>query len=136
MAELIKKYRGLLLYGIFGVLTTLINLAVYYICYEKSGIPNIPSTVIAWVVAVAFAFVTNKIWVFDSKSMDVKTLLYEATTFVGCRLATGVFELVVMYVTVDLLQVNGMLMKLIVNVVVIVLNYVASKLVIFKKKDI
>lgn len=134
MIEMIKKYRGLIMYGIFGVLTTVINLIVYWLCYEKIGIANVPSTVIAWIAAVLFAFVTNKIWVFESKSTDMKTLLYEASTFVSCRLATGVLEIAIMYVTVDMMRFNGMLMKLFVNIIVIILNYVASKLVIFKKK--
>ena len=93
-----------------------------------------PSTALAWLLAVIFAFATNKKWVFDSQSMEWKVLLYELASFFACRIATGVFDMAVMYVAVDVMAWNEMLWKLLSNVIVIILNYVASKLVIFKKK--
>ena len=122
--EYLEKYRELLLYGIFGVLTTLINIVVYSLCYERLGISNVASNVVAWILSVLFAFITNKIWVFDSKSMEVSVLLKEAVSFFGCRLATGLLDLAIMYVTVDVMAWNSMLMKCI-----------ASKLVIFAHKQ-
>ena len=133
--EYLEKYRELLLYGIFGVLTTLINIVVYSLCYERLGISNVASNVVAWILSVLFAFITNKIWVFDSKSMEVSVLLKEAVSFFGCRLATGLPDLAIMYVTVDVMAWNSMLMKCISNVIVIVVNYIASKLVIFAHKQ-
>lgn len=133
--EYLEKYRELLLYGIFGVLTTLINIVVYSLCYERLGISNVASNVVAWILSVLFAFITNKIWVFDSKSMEVSVLLKEAVSFFGCRLATGLLDLAIMYVTVDVMAWNSMLMKCISNVIVIVVNYIASKLVIFAHKQ-
>lgn len=133
--EYLEKYRELLLYGIFGVLTTLINIVVYSLCYERIGISNVASNVVAWILSVLFAFITNKIWVFDSKSMEVSVLLKEAVSFFGCRLATGLLDLAIMYVTVDVMAWNSMLMKCISNVIVIVVNYIASKLVIFAHKQ-
>ena len=133
--EYLEKYRELLLYGIFGVLTTLINIVVYSLCYERLGISNVASNVVAWILSVLFAFITNKIWVFDSKSMEVSVLLKEAVSFFGCRLATGLLDLAIMYVTVDVMTWNSMLMKCISNVIVIVVNYIASKLVIFAHKQ-
>ncbi len=133
--EYLEKYRELLLYGIFGVLTTLINIVVYSLCYERFGVSNVASNVVAWILSVLFAFVTNKIWVFDSKSMEVSVLLKEAVSFFGCRLATGLLDLAIMYVAVDVMAWNSMLMKCISNVIVIVVNYIASKLVIFAHKQ-
>lgn len=134
MLELIKKYKSLIAYAFFGVCTTGINIVSYGLCYEGLGLPNVVSNIIAWIVAVAFAFVTNKLWVFDSKTIEKETLLYEVTTFVSCRLATGVMDLGIMYVGVDILNLPSMILKVVSNILVIVLNYVASKLVIFKKK--
>lgn len=133
--EYLGKYRELLLYGIFGVLTTLINIVVYSLCYGQLGISNVASNVIAWILSVLFAFVTNKIWVFDSKSTEFSVLFKEAVSFFGCRLATGLLDLAIMYVTVDVMAWNSTLMKCISNVIVIVVNYVASKLVIFAHKQ-
>lgn len=133
--ELSVRYKGLLLYGIFGVLTTVINIVVYAAANDYFGISNVMSNVIAWVASVIFAYITNKIWVFESKSMVVKVLLFEIITFFGCRLATGLLDLAIMYVSVDKLGLPNMGMKCLSNVIVIVANYVASKLVIFKKAE-
>ena len=132
---MLKKYRSLISYGVFGVLTTVINIAVYALCYQKLGISNVVSNIVAWTIAVLFAFITNKLWVFESKSMELTVLVREAVSFFGCRLATGVLDLAIMYVTVDRLALNSTLMKCISNIIVIVVNYVASKLVIFKQKE-
>ena len=123
------------MYAIFGGLTTVVNMVSYYLSFNVLKIPNVPSTVIAWVLAVAFAFVTNKLWVFDSPSFDAKTLKHEIPTFFGARLATGVLDVAIMYLAVDLMHWNPTVWKLISNVLVIIINYVASKLVIFRKKD-
>lgn len=131
---LVKKYKELIMYGIFGVLTTVINIVTYTILYNQLGVSNVVSNVIAWILSVLFAYVTNKIWVFESKSVELKVLLYEMGSFFGCRLATGLLDLAIMYVTVDVLTRNSTLMKCISNVIVIVANYIFSKLVIFKKK--
>lgn len=131
--ELIMKYRSMILYVVFGALTTLVNMAAYALCFSVLGIPNVPSTVIAWVLAVSFAFVTNKLWVFDSKSWDGRTLRHEIPAFFGARLLTGLLDVGIMYVTVDVMGWNGMVWKLISNVIVIILNYIASKLFIFRK---
>ena len=137
--ELIKnlliKHKSFIMYAIFGVLTTVINMAAYYVLYNVLSWSNMASTALAWFVAVVFAFVTNKKWVFDSQSMEAKVLLYELFSFFLCRIATGVFDMVVMYVAVDVMHANEMFWKLTANVLVILLNFVASKLIIFKKKD-
>ena len=134
LKNLLKKYKSFLMYGIFGVLTTIVNLLVYNLCYYKAGINNTISNIIAWILAVAFAYITNKLWVFDSKSWKMSVLRREVTAFVSCRLATGIMDLVIMYICVDILGWHAMLMKLASNVLVIILNYIFSKLIIFKKR--
>lgn len=131
--ELVKKYKSIVSYLFFGVCTTLINLIVYYICYNYFCIANVPSVIIAWLLAVMFAFVTNKVFVFESKRFDYKTIRFEISTFFSCRLLTGILDVVVMYMAVDVFDLNSTLWKLLSNMLVIVLNYIASKLVIFKK---
>lgn len=132
--ELAKKYRSFILYAVFGVFTTIVNLVVYHLCYYEAGMSNLLSNVFAWVMAVTFAYLTNKSWVFESKSWSWSVLRVEVPAFVSCRLATGFMDLAIMYFSVDILGWHAMLMKFISNVLVILLNYVFSKLVIFKKK--
>ena len=131
---LFTKYKSLIMYAVFGVLTTVVNMVSYYLSYNILHIPNVPSTIIAWVLAVAFAFITNKLWVFDSPSFDAQTLKHEIPTFFGARLATGVLDVAIMYLAVDLMHWNPTFWKLVSNILVIIINYVASKLVIFRKK--
>ena len=133
--ELFFKYKSFIMYVFFGVCTTLLNWGSYYLCYNVAGIPNVPSTIIAWVLAVAVAFITNKLWVFDSRSFEKKTLFHEIWTFTAARLATGILDVGIMYLTVDVLGWNSTLWKLLSNIIVIILNYVFSKLVVFKRKN-
>lgn len=135
MRELLLKYKSFILYAVFGGLTTLINWGSYYLCYNIVHIPNVPSTIIAWILAVAFAFITNKIWVFDSKSFDGKTLIHEIWTFTSARLATGFLDVGIMFLTVDIMGWDSTVWKLISNILVIILNYILSKLIIFKKEN-
>lgn len=129
---LLEKYKAIILYGIFGVLTTLINIVVYEAFYRYVGWSNVMSNIAAWVAAVTVAFITNKLWVFESKTTEKKTLIFEISSFFGCRIATGVLDLAIMYVAVDEMALNSTLMKCISNVIVIIVNYIASKLLIFK----
>lgn len=134
MIDLLKKYRSFILYAVFGVFTTVVNLVVFHLCYYEAGMGNLLSNVFAWIMAVTFAFLTNKSWVFESRSWAWKVLRTEIPAFVSCRLATGVMDLAIMYVSVDVLGWHAMLMKFLSNVLVILLNYIFSKLVIFRKK--
>ena len=132
--SLIEKYFDILSYLFFGVLTTAVNYLVYLPCYNLWGLSGTASNVIAWVFAVAFAYVTNKPFVFRSHDWSAKTVIPELTKFVGCRLGSGGLETLIILVTVDLLGWNGNVMKLLTSVIVIVVNYVASKLLVFRKK--
>lgn len=130
---LFKKYKQIILYLFFGGCTTLINWAAYVLCYNLLTVENVVSTVIAWVVSVAFAFVTNKIWVFESA--NDKGLIFEIWTFVAARLITGLLDVAIMYVAVDKFNMNSTLWKLLSNIIVIMLNYIFSKFIIFKKGE-
>ena len=130
---LIEKYYDILVYLVFGVLTTVVNYFVYLPCYNRLGLSASISNLIAWVVAVAFAYLTNKPFVFRSHDWSSKTVIPELTKFVGSRIASGALETAIIFVTVDLLLWNGNIMKLITSVLVVIMNYVASKLLVFRK---
>ena len=132
--ELMKNYRSFIAYAVFGVMTTVVNIVAYNLCYTLAGVSNTLSNVIAWILAVTFAYGTNKVWVFGSKSWKWSVLKKEITAFISCRLATGIMDLVIMYICVDILNWHAMLMKICSNILVIILNYVFSKLIIFKKR--
>lgn len=132
--ELMIKYKSFILYAIFGVLTTVVNVVTYYLFAKVFGCGTAISTIIAWFVAVLFAYVTNKKWVFDSPSWEKDVLIKELIAFFSCRLLTGLLDFIIMMVFVDVLHFNDLIIKVISNIIVIILNYVASKLVIFKKK--
>lgn len=131
---LVEKYWDILSYLVFGVMTTVVNYAVYLPIYNLLGLSAAVSNVIAWVAAVAFAFLTNKPFVFKSHDWSARTVFPELTKFVSCRIASGAMETVILLLTVDLLGWNGNIWKLITQVLVVILNYVTSKLVVFRKK--
>ena len=116
-----EKYRSILIYIIFGVLTTAVNYLVYIPCLNLLGLSASVSNIIAWCVAVLFAFLTNKPFVFESKDWSVKTVVPEFTKFVGTRVASGLVETLILLVTVDLLGWNGNIWKLVTNVIVVIL---------------
>ncbi len=129
-----SKYKQFFFYLLFGCLTTAVNVAAYYLCYNILQIENTVSVVIAWILSVAFAYITNKLFVFESSSFEKTTMKHEVLSFVGCRALTGLFDVAIMYVAVDVLSGNSLLWKLFSNVIVIILNYIASKIFIFRKK--
>ena len=130
---LIEKYWDILTYLVFGVLTTVVNYLVYLPLYNGLGLSAALSNGIAWVAAVAFAYLTNKPFVFRSHDWSMKTVVPELTKFVTCRVGSGLMETVILLVTVDILGWNGNIWKLLTSVLVVVLNYIASKLFVFKK---
>ena len=136
----IDRLRGfinkqLILYLFFGVCTTAINTICYGILYELLLVNNVLSTILAWLAAVIFAFVTNKVFVFESKRNNATEKLREITSFFGCRILTGILDVVIMAVAVDYLKWNSLLWKLISNIIVTIINYIASKFFIFKDKN-
>ncbi len=133
--ELWKKYKEIILYLIFGVLTTVVSLVLYYLLVFTILDPNNAiqlqiANIISWIGSVAFAYVTNRKFVFESKNQNK---IKEATSFVMARVATLIMDMAIMFVGVTILHSNDKIMKLISQVVVIIANYVFSKLVVFKK---
>ncbi len=129
------KYKEQILYILFGGFTTVVNIVTFTLCADVLNMGTYIANLIAWILSVLFAYITNKLWVFESKTTDIKSLVREITTFTGARLLTLGFDMVIMYVGIDLFHLNKLLMKIVANVVVIVSNYVFSKLFIFKKAD-
>ncbi len=141
LSELYAKYKEVIMYLVFGVATTVISFAVYSLCVAALSLEMTLSNAISWVCAVTFAYVTNKIFVFMSKNTSPAVLIREIISFFGSRAVTGVIEIVFptllfkLGVNFDLFGIQGFTAKAIVSVVVIVLNYVFSKFLIFRKKD-
>ena len=133
--KLYDQYKDIIPYGVFGVLTTVVNIVLYWLAAHPFGLSVMASTVIAWFLSVLFAYVTNRKWVFHSEAEGFEAIIKEMVSFFGCRLATGFVDLACMFVFVDILHLDDVVIKVIANVIVIVLNYVASKLVIFKHED-
>lgn len=126
--------REVISYLIFGVLTTLVNW-VFYGSMVKTGIDYRIATAAAWVISVLFAYVVNKIFVFQSYDMHLDYVIKEVISFTACRAASGVMELVLMVIMVSWLNMDEYVSKVLVSVVVVVANYVFSKLFIFRKSE-
>lgn len=136
--ELLKKYREIIVYIIVGGLTTVVNFVVFYFCKLTIGTStaltmNI-SNIIAWVIAVLFAFVANKLYVFNSKSLQKAVVLKEFSGFVTARVFSLGAEAVIMNVGILILLIPDMICKLFAQVVIVIMNYFFSKFIIFKKK--
>lgn len=135
LKELYLKYKEVINYLIFGVLTTLVNILGYAFLAKVLKINYMVSNITALIVSIIFAYITNKIFVFESKKTGIKDVLKELVSFFACRGVTAIMDIGLMFVTVSMLRFNDMLMKVVVNVLVIVLNYVFSKLFVFKNKE-
>ena len=121
--------RELVLYVIFGTLTFFVNVIVYFLFASMLGVNYLISNVIAWFFSVLFAYVTNRIWVFESKSPDI---LKEMSLFFGGRIFSGVVDTGLMYLFIDILTIGDFISKIVVQIIVVILNYVFSKLIVFK----
>lgn len=131
--DLYKRYSDVIPYLFFGVCTTGVNVFSYWFVAHILALPVMTSTVIAWILAVSFAYVTNRKWVFHSTAVTKNEIIKECISFFLCRLATGVIDWLCMYIFVEILLLNDVIIKFLANVLVIVLNYVASKLIVFKR---
>ena len=121
------------MYLVFGVLTTVVNYVVYLPCYNLWDMSASTSNVLAWVAAVTFAFLTNKPFVFRSFDWSAKVVLPELTKFVGTRIGSGAMETAIIFLAVDLAGMNGNIWKLLTSVLVVILNYIGSKLFVFRQ---
>lgn len=140
--ELYIKNKEIINYLIFGVLTTVVSLVTKYLLLftildAKNSVQLQISVIISWIVACAFAYVTNRIWVFESKS---KKIILEMFKFFSSRLATLGMEMLIMFIFVTLLGLNTdmwvVIWTLVAQVVIVIMNYVLSKLVVFKERKI
>lgn len=131
--DIIIKRKQIILYLFFGFMTTLINVVSYYLCFNLFRINNLCSTIIAWFLSVIFAFFTNRRYVFESDKVILKQILNEMFLFFTSRIITGILDVIIMVVCVDYMKWNNLLMKILSNVIVIILNYVFSKKIIFVK---
>lgn len=124
-----KLDRELVLYVVFGAFTFLVNIVTYFLFQSVMGINYLVSNVLAWFFSVLFAYITNRRWVFESKSPNI---LKEMSLFFGGRIFSGVVDTVLMYLFIDVLVLGNTFSKIVVQIIVIVLNYVFSKLIVFK----
>lgn len=139
--DLFVKYKEIISYLFWGVSTTCVSWGSYTLFVTAFPMGVIAANCLSWVLAVLFAYITNKIWVFHSKSWKREVLFREFAMFISARLATGVFELIMVPACVymgmnqTIFGVQGALAKVVVSFVVVILNYIFSKLFIFKKKE-
>ena len=131
--ELFLKYKEVISYLFFGGCTFLVSIISFYIFNKVLSFNEHISNIISWILAVAFAFVTNKVFVFESKAKEKKTVIKELISFVTARLLTLGIEEIILFVGCNLLNMDALIVKIIAQVVVIVSNYFLSKLFIFKK---
>ena len=146
LKELLSKYKEIISYVFWGAMTTAVSFLTYslftllFTAFLDTTAAVTIANVLSWVCAVLFAFISNKLWVFDSKSFEKAVVLPEFLKFLSSRIATGVIEiaglpfLMLLGLGGELFGIEGLLAKLIINVIVIILNYVFSKLLIFKKQ--
>lgn len=139
MKKLLSKYSQIISYIIFGVATTAVNWVVYGVLVSGLQVDLNISNIIAWFAAVIFAYITNKIWVFQSRSWNVKCVAKEIILFFSSRLASGSIEILLFPILIscgidgEIFGVQGFVTKLSISVIVIILNYIFSKLMIFRE---
>lgn len=127
------KYSEIISYGFWGIMTTILNYIVYFSFTKILHTNYIFANTSAWVLAVAFAFITNKLFVFHSKTWSGSVALRELWQFISARLFSLVVETIILYIFVDSFGFRDDIMKLFTNIIVIIINYVLSKLIIFKR---
>ena len=132
MMKLYNKYREIIDYIIFGGLTTLVNIVVFYIFDTLLGWPYLIANAVAIVLSILFAYITNKRFVFKTSDMTAQENIVEFLKFIGFRLISGLADMATMWLLVDLISFDTNIAKLLTQFIVVVLNYVFSKLFIFK----
>lgn len=133
--RLYKKHEEGFNYLIFGFLAFVLNYILYFVFADALHMHYMAATVISWVLTVVFAYWTNRTFVFKSQNRDISAVVKEFISFIGARVATEVLEIVLMYVMVDVLAINDKISKLVCQTIVILANYVLSKIWIFKKSS-
>lgn len=131
--NLYVQYKEIINYLIFGGLTFMVSMLTYYLC--RIAFDYVVSNFISWVAAVLFAYITNKAFVFESKTETKLLLIQEFILFVASRIFTLLLETFIMYIMIDWLHINDMIVKVIAQIIIILTNYILSKLIIFKNKN-
>ena len=131
------KYKEIIIYLIFGILTTIISLLTYYLLTYTILNPEIPlelqiANIISWITCVTFAYITNRKYVFNSQN---KNIIKEIIKFYTSRLSTLFLDMLFMYIFVTKLNLNDKIIKIIINIIIIILNYILSKILVFKPKE-
>lgn len=133
MKTLFEKYKTIILYLFFGGLTTLINIVAFYVLRRIFSFEmTVPANACAWFISVVFAFVTNKYFVFEADKKSENSGLFQVISFFAARLFSGILDVVILSLLVDFLKLPEMPVKIASNVIVVILNYIASKLVVFR----
>ena len=133
--ELYLKYKEIINYLVFGGLSTVVNFVTYYITARIIGIEEVTSSGISWFCSVLFAYITNKLFVFESKSNSKKEFFKEMISFFLARIASGILcDVGTFALMVKVFNVNDIIAKIVTQIMVVIVNYVFSKLIIFKKK--
>ena len=130
------KYKEIINYLIFGILTTIVSLTTYYLLTLTILNPNNPiklqiANIISWILSVSFAYITNRKYVFTPTN---KTIKKEITEFYSSRIASLILDMLLMYILVTTLKLNDKIIKLLVQIIIIITNYILSKLIVFKKE--
>ena len=137
--NLYKKYQEIINYLIVGVLTTVVSIVTYFLFSLVLDIENnilfILANILSWICAVIFAYITNKKFVFNTTTSNKKEEIKVFSMFVSSRITTLLIELAFMFITVKVILINDKIAKVIAQFIVIVLNYILSKLFVFKKKN-
>lgn len=133
ISKLIEKYREFIEYLVFGVLTTVVNIGVFFVLDTGLGVPYLIANALAIIISILFAFFTNKKYVFKSNPPTAGAAFREFYLFVGFRLISGFFDMLSMYILVDLILLDTNIAKLLTQFIVVLLNYVFSKFFVFKK---
>ena len=130
-SKIINTKREVVLYIIFGVFTTLVNIISYLLFSKIFGINHLLSNIMAWFFSIVFAYITNRILVFESKNENI---LYEFALFVTGRGLSGILDSLLFYISVIVLMFNDVTSKIVINIIVVIINYILSKEIIFKEK--
>jgi putative flippase GtrA len=135
LKKLINKYREMFLYLLFGGLTTLVSWGIYFLFTRFFGLNYQVSQWISWVTAVAFAFIVNKLYVFADRDLTKNGLFRQIWQFVSVRIASGFIEYLLMLLMIEIIKISDDISKILVSIITVIINYIASKLLIFKKSD-
>lgn len=135
ISKLFRQYKEIILYLFFGGCTTLVSIVVFWYFSCVLDLNEHPANIISWIIAVMFAFLTNRIWVFDAPTNNFKEFIKQMLSFYAGRLFTLLLEEIILLVFVTIMNLNEMVIKILAQFVVIILNYVISRLFIFGKKE-